>query len=157
MAAIGVTTGGIGSEAGELLVTRNGGVIGILEPASTTASRAGSSEFMPASLFLGVSSDLARWGVVRHGWLDVTARDATAASSKAHPQGAEVVSVSPTGPAARTLDPGDVIESVGGAPVRSMAELRSRLYVLAAGEPVTIGFRRNGATATAEVDLASSP
>ena len=60
MAAIGVTTGGIGSEAGELLVTRNGGVIGILEPASTTASRAGSSEFMPASLFLGVSSDLER-------------------------------------------------------------------------------------------------
>jgi putative serine protease PepD len=157
MAAIGVTTGGIGSEAGELLVARNGGVIGILQPASTTAPSTGSTGFMPASLFLGVSSDLARWGVVHHGWLDVTARDATASSGKSQAQGAVVVSVSPTGPAAGTLQPGDVIDSVGGAPVRSMAELRARLYVLAAGEPVTIGFRRDGASTTAEVDLASSP
>jgi S1-C subfamily serine protease len=156
MAAIGVSTDGIGSEAGEVLVARNGGVIGILEQGPPSASGAKSTGFMPAALFLGVSSDLATSGAVHHGWLDVTARDATS-SAAGSGSGAVVVSVEAGGAAAGALVPGDVIDSVGGAPVRSMAELRTRLYVLSAGEPVTVGYRRGGTAATAEVDLASSP
>jgi S1-C subfamily serine protease len=68
-----------------------------------------------------------------------------------------VVSVKPKGVAAGKLRVGDVIDSVGGEPVRSLAELEQRLYTASAGELVTIGVRRGGADTTTEVDLGSSP
>jgi S1-C subfamily serine protease len=68
-----------------------------------------------------------------------------------------VETVDPTGPAATTLRQGDVIVAVDDAPVRSMADLRSRLYMLPAGWPVWLRVYRNDSLTTVEVDLGSSP
>jgi S1-C subfamily serine protease len=181
MAAIGVTTGKLARVSGELLVQPGGGVIGMLANAGKITTSSDPSGFVPASLLTGVSADLAHGRVVHHGWLDVKAQDvkvassttrsggatsstaatstggSTSASNTTPSTGAVVVSVNPKGAAAGKLRVGDVIDSVGGEPVRSVAELKQRLYIASAGQLVTIGVRRDGADTTAEVDLGSSP
>jgi len=161
MAAIGVSTANLAPLPGEVLLRPDGGIIGMLQGTVTApagkVTGAATSGFVPAGLLLGVTGDLARWGQVRHGWLDVTAHDAPAPSAVAGSVGALVVNVDPHGAAAGLLRPGDVIVSVDDAPVRSMAELSQRLYVCTAGESVQVGVRRGGTTAVVEVDLSSSP
>ena len=159
MAAIGAMTAGLNPVPGEVLVRPDGGVIGMLQgPRTATAGKGnGTSGFVPADLLVGVAGDLARWGQVRHGWLGVTARDAPAVAGSTGPSGALVVQVDPHGASTGLLRRGDVIDSVDGAPVRSMAELSQRLYVCTAGETVRVGVRRGGTTVDVEVDLGSSP
>jgi putative serine protease PepD len=164
--------------AGEVLVSPDGVVIGMLDATSvptgtslTSTSTAASSPttstaassptatppatFLPARLVTAVSEDLARWGRVRHGWLDVDAQDATTPSG--NPAGALVVAVPRRGASSGLLGAGDVIEAVEGAPVTSMAQLRERLYVLPAGTQVELEITRHGTQTSAEVDLGSSP
>ena len=52
--------------------------------------------------------------------------------------GAKVVTVQASGPAAGRLLSGQVILAVNSQPVRTMAELRARLYVLSPGTPVSV-------------------
>jgi len=71
--------------------------------------------------------------------------------------GALVVKIDPGAPADGILQPGDVIVSVDHQPVRSWAELRSRLYVVEPGQTVSLGIWRGGSTATVAVVLSTSP
>ena len=135
----------------------NGDVIGMFDASGTSSGEPGASTFLPAQLIVGVSEDLAHFGKVQHGWLDVKAKDAPAPNGASGTVGAQVLAVEPTGASREVLRVGDVIESVGGAPVTSMAQLRERLYVLGAGTQVELGIARNGAQTSAEVDLGSSP
>ncbi len=80
----------------------------------------------------------------------------TAASRQAS-TGALVTAVQAPGASSHLLQVGDVIVSLDGAPVRSMAELRSRLYVLGPGTPVQLGIPRDGTLLTVAVNLSSSP
>ena len=158
MAAIGVAVTHLAPRPGEVLLQPDGGIIGMLQgKAAGTGTEPAISGFVPAGLLLGVTGDLARWGRVHHGWLDITAHDPTTADGAAGPAGALVVQVDPHGAAAGVLRVGDMIDSVDGAPVRTVAELSQRLYVCTAGESVQVGVRRNGAALVVEVDLGPSP
>jgi putative serine protease PepD len=146
MAAITVRGASIPVMPGEPLVDRRGRVVGIL------ASAQGSERsFLPMSLVVGVSNDLATIGTVRHGWLGIT--DATPEGGS----GAEVVWVDPRGAAARALRAGDVIVQVNGWRVHSAADLRSMLYVLAPGTRVSLVARRGAQAVHSVVELAPSP
>jgi S1-C subfamily serine protease len=161
MAEIGVAVTDRAAVPGSVLVQDGRGVIGILGSggAATATSSTGTAvwRFVPAPLLLGITGELERWGHVRHGWLNVTADDAAPPAGQTGTVGARVVKVTRGGVAQWSLRPGDVIVAIGGSPVRSMAELRARLYVLRAGQPVSIAVRRGGAAVTTEIALGSSP
>jgi putative serine protease PepD len=168
-----LTTGATAVPAmpGEALLQPTGRVIGILDSTGRPASGDGEEAFLPSQLVVGVADALAQHGYVQHGWLDVKGRDAPASSTKttvtaagsvtttaaAVSGGAQIVAVGATGPSAHALEPGDVIVSLDGAPVRSMAELRSRLYVLGPASTVHLDVERQGTTIDVDVTLASSP
>ena len=172
-----VTTGAteVPEVPGSALLAPGGQVLGILDSTGRPMAGDGEEAFLPTQLVVGVAQALAKKGMVEHGWLDVKGRDAPAGAvrattttvtgsvtSAADPvdqgsDGALVTWVQATGPSARTLAPGDVIVSVDGAPVRSMAELRTRLYVLGPGTSVHLGVAHDGVTTDAAVTLAASP
>ena len=52
--------------------------------------------------------------------------------------GAAVAEVDPASPASGRLARGEVVAAVDGRPVRTMAELRARLYVLTPGTSVAL-------------------
>lgn len=132
-----VTTAATPAAAGDPLLNANGSVVGLLYgPAG------GTSTFLPASLVVGVADDLRSTDKVVHGWLGVSGTDATTQN------GATVQSVTPGGPADHAkIQPGQVIDAVNDAPVRTMAELRSRLYVLAPGTSVLLSVVEAGGPA----------
>ncbi|MDA8357097.1 MAG: PDZ domain-containing protein [Actinomycetota bacterium] len=139
--------------AGELLLAGSGKVMGILDTSGDSSGSTRSAVFLPASLVLGVARDLADWGRIRHGWLDVVGRDTASQGIR----GALVVKVKRGGASAHVLRPGDVIVQIDGSPVRSMAELYSRLYILGPGQTVNLEIIRDGKGREVAVTLSSSP
>lgn len=92
------------------------------------------------------------------GSTDTSAKKApSSTNTSTKTEGALVLRVNSHGPAAHHLRPGDVIRAVDGDPVRSMAELRSRLYVLHPGTRVHLDVVRRGASRVVNVVLGSSP
>jgi len=162
MAGIDAAATGLPAMAGSLLLDSAGDVIGILD---TTAGSEPDrwATFLPTELVLGVTGDLASSGKVDHGWLEISGHDAVPATSAATTtttaglSGAMVASVDPHGVSADVLRAGDVIVGADGAPVRTMAELRTRLYVLGPGTPVQLSLWRAGRAMTVAIDLAGSP
>jgi S1-C subfamily serine protease len=168
MATIEAVAPSAPSMDGELLLDPHGRVMGILDRSGSpgAAAPAGSKTFLPSMFVVGVAHDLAGSNQVDHGWLDISgddaplhqAPDATGASVDADVRGgAEVVSVQPGGASRGILRPRDVIVSIDGQPVRTMAELRSRLYVLGAGSRVSVGVVRAGTTRSFAVTLSGTP
>jgi len=139
---------------GGVLVSAGGSVLGIQD--TSVASGSPGEIFVPADLVVGVSADLAADGTVSHGWLGINGGNET--STQTAPQaGAVVEAVDPAGPAADALEQGDVILAVDDTPIGSMADLRSRLYMLPPGSPVWLRVWRQNSVTTVEVDLGSSP
>lgn len=134
---------------GGVLVAADGAVLGI-EDTSVVPGATG-EVFLPADLVVGVSLDLAAGGPVSHGWLGINGGPARAAG------GAVVEAVDPSGPAVGVLEQGDVIVAIDSTPVHTMADLRSRLYMLPVGSPVWLRIDRLGALTTVELGLGSSP
>jgi len=141
--------------SGDVLVSADGSVLGI-QDMSVDSGEAG-EVFLPADLVVGVSAELATDGSVSHGWLGINGGNTDAPGGPTSPSGAVVDAVDPAGPAAASLQEGDVIVAVDDAPVHSMADLRSRLYMLPAGWPVWLRVYRHNTLTTVEVDLGSSP
>jgi S1-C subfamily serine protease len=158
---------------GEVLVGANGRVLGLLD---ASASSPQDEVFLPAPLVVGVARSLATTGRVRHGWLDVVGEDAadeavteasgsgtgttvttTAAEVRRRAGGALVVKVEPAGASADVLRPGDVIVSLDDRSLSSMADLRSRLYLMRPGARVELGIVRGDARMTVAVHLSASP
>jgi S1-C subfamily serine protease len=146
-------TPGIAAEAGEPLLDATGHVLGILydpEPAGSSASANSpltaslsasttstatlltATSYLPTQLVLGVAGDIRAGTNARHGWLGVTGTDQPAGG------GAAVAVVAPASPASGRLAPGEVVVEVNGTAVHTMAELRSRLYVLTPGTAVAL-------------------
>lgn len=73
------------------------------------------------------------------------------------PRGALVTSVSTDVPAARKLDPGDVIVAVDGVPVRTPDRLREEIGRREPGEPVRLTVRREGKAKDVSVGTVASP
>lgn len=137
---------------GGVLMERDGAVVGILDPSDTDGD--GSGEFLPGEFVFQVAHELmADRGQIDHGWLGIQGSDPSAKQGK----GALVTSVDPAGPANGRLRAGDLIMWIDGRRVRSMADLRSRLYMLGAGSWVTLGIERNGVEWTIGLILGTSP
>lgn len=134
--------------AGDPLLNSGGGVVGILyDPDPGTSSPVA---FLPSDLVVGVADDLRSSTRVVHGWLGVSGTDAPNAS------GAKVESVEADGPAAGRLEAGQVIVAVNALPVRTMAELRARLYVLAPGASIALSVQQASGTRVVDVTLSAS-
>lgn len=177
MAGIEAAAGSRPAIAGEALLDPAGRVLGIFDRTGTTAHGAGKI-FLPAQLVVGVADSLALSGRVDHGWLDIEGGDypatsitttSTSTGEHAAPDrqatadgesssgGAMVVAVEQGGASAGVLRPGEVILGIDGRPVRSMAELRDRLYVLPPGARVLLDVWSGGSTRSVAVDLSGSP
>jgi S1-C subfamily serine protease len=167
MGGIAAAAPSMPSLAGEALVQSDGRVLGLLDTSATSRS---AKVFLPAALVVGVARSLATAGRVQHGWLDVAGVDSstvppapgpgastTTTAAVAGPPGAVVASVESYGAAAGILQPGDVITSIDGAPLTSMAALRSSLYVTSPGQRVELGIRRGRTTLTVGIALSGSP
>jgi putative serine protease PepD len=146
------------------LVNGAGHVSGMLE--KTVQDGASTiSVFLPAGLVLGVARQLVSSGAVIHGSLGVDTSDADppaatssyvgAASTPA--AGARLDSVVAGGPAALSaMQPGDIITAVDDYPVRSSAELTTRIYPDRPGTTVQVTLNRGGAPMTIPVTLAAA-
>jgi len=75
----------------------------------------------------------------------------------ATPRGALVISIASNVPAARELDPGDVIVAVDGVPVKTPDELRAEVGKRDPGEPVRLTIRREGKATDVIVRTVASP
>jgi S1-C subfamily serine protease len=134
--------------AGDPLLNASGDVLGIL--CSPGAPGAAPSSFLPTQLVVGVADDLRSGNKVVHGWLGVEGSDQPGG-------GAKVVQVQANSPAAHGgLQAGQVIVAVNSMPVRTMAELRSRLYVLAPGASVALAVQGASGTKVVNLTLAAS-
>jgi len=132
-------------EPGDPLLNQAGDVIGLLyKPGASSA-------YLPTELVLGVADDLRSTGRVSHGWLGMTG--ATAPDSG----GAVVAGLMAGSPAAGRLNPGDVVVALGSVPIRSMADLQGRLYVLPPNSTVVLSVADGSATHVVDVTLGSSP
>jgi S1-C subfamily serine protease len=146
MPAIFSTAPGVLEEAGDPLLDATGSVIGLLYDDDSVA---GSDiiTFLPSQLVLGVADDLRSTDRVAPGWLGVGGNTATNAT------GAAVMTVSADSPAAGVLHAGEVIVGVNSAPVRTMAELRARLYVLTPNSTVILSVLDGTATKLVDITL----
>ena len=66
-------------------------------------------------------------------------------------------SVAPGSPAAGHLAPGDVIAEMNSIPIRSMADLRGRLYVMPPSTRVALGVHDGPTSDVVDVTLSASP
>lgn len=136
-----------GSAPGAVLVDGDGEVIGVLDDPHGTSLLA-----LPAPVVRAVALQLATHGSVVHGWLGIDG----VTSPPGRSPGVQVVSVFRNSPAALAgVRPGDVITSVDGTPVPSMAALQARLYLLPPGALVRLGVEGGGRSVEVPVRLCS--
>ena len=134
--------------AGDPLLNASGDVVGILY--ASAPGSAGPATFLPSQLVVGVADDLRSRNRVVHGWLGVAGSDAPNGG------GAKVETVSANSPATGKLAVGQVIVGVNTRPVRTMAELRARLYVLAPGAAVAVSVQQAAGTKVVDLTLGGS-
>jgi serine protease Do len=140
---------------GDVLIEPDGAVAGFYDPGATS-STAG-AVFLPMGLVEGVATELAGTGSVRRGWLDITLSSGSPIRGQSGATGALVEQVMASGPAAGALHVGDLIVAVDGVPVRSLAQVRTLLYVMPPGTPVRLAIVRGATRTTVDVNLAASP
>jgi S1-C subfamily serine protease len=73
------------------------------------------------------------------------------------PGGAEVAQLMAGSPATGVLTPGDVVVALGAVPIRSMADLRGRLYVLPSNSKIELSVLDGASTHIVDVTLGPSP
>ena len=115
---------------GDPLLDAGGSVVGILCDPQASGATASDATFLPTQLVVGVADDLRSGNRVVPGWLGVKGSDAGGGA------GAKVDGTYANSPAATQLQAGEVIVAVNTQPVRTFAELRSRLYVEPPGSSV---------------------
>ena len=133
---------------GDPLLNASGSVVGILYEAAPGAGSP--TTFLPSQLVVGVADDLRSKNRVVQGWLGVSGSDAPGGT------GAMVEQVVSNGPAAGRLQQGQVIVAVNALPVRTMAELRARVYVLPPGTDVAVSVQQGSDSKVVGITLGSS-
>jgi S1-C subfamily serine protease len=128
---------------GQPLLNEAGAVIGMLCNPSTAT-------FLPTSLVVAVADDLRSKGRISHGILGIQGSNAPGGP------GAIVQSVTAKGPAAGRLHHGEVIVAIDSQPVRTMAELLTRLYALAPGTGVELSVENGTQKNTVSTTLAAA-
>ncbi|GAB3184355.1 S1C family serine protease [Hydrogenophaga aquatica] len=136
--------------SGGALVDVNGQLMGIN---TAIYSRSGGSMgigfAIPTSTARSVMEAIVRDGSVTRGWIGVEPQDLTPELAQYfgtnNAEGVIITGVLQNGPAASAgMQPGDVISSVAGAPVRDVAQLLSKVASLTPGQAVDIDVQRRG-------------
>lgn len=149
--------------SGGALVDDQGRVIGINVAIATTSSTGQSGSIgigfaIPSNLAQRVAGELIATGTATHGLLGASVTDVTEDSTQAASKviGASIVDISEGGAAqAAGLRIGDVITQIDGLPVTGKTDLTAQVRSLAAGATSTIGYVRDGKSATVQVTLGS--
>ncbi len=151
-----------GNSGGPLL-TQEGKVIGmnsaILSPSGGSI---GIGFAIPSNLIKQISNDLEHGGHVTRGYIGVEAQAISPAMSKAlglsNDAGALIAAVQPNTPAQRGgLQPGDVIRSVNGQPVKDPRELAVDVAGIQPGDQAHLDVLRDGHPQTLDLRVAQLP
>jgi S1-C subfamily serine protease len=137
---------------GAVLMEHDGAVVGLLDRFGVPSVGDG-AVFLPGDFVEQVARELMADGKVLHGWLGIDGTN----SNPGQPEGALVTAVDPNGASNGHLQTGDVIEAINGRRVRSMADLSSRLYVLAPGSWVRLTVERDNTVDTVGLWLDATP
>ena len=151
--------------SGGPLIDMTGRVIGINSAIeSPTGVYAGYGFAVPVSIARIASEQFRQYGRVRRGILGVSIGDVSATDARAagltEIRGALVGGFSGTdnSPAEKAgLKPGDIIVTIDGHPVPSVAVLQRTIYGYRPGQTVTLGYQRFGTQGTARVTLVEAP
>lgn len=132
--------GTLTAQAGSFAFTLEGGFVGLV------VARRGLPSLVPAALVLGAADDLAAGRSRRRGELGIVWQALTPAIARATDtmHGAVVAAVAAGGPADGLLAPGDVVQEIQGAVVRSVADARMAAASVAEGDPAEIDVVRAG-------------
>ena len=142
--------------SGGALVDVDGAVIGIptLVEGNDGVPAAGIGFAIASNTVTAIGRQLAQQGHVvasARAWLGVELRSVPAG-------GAFVAGVTPDGPASRAgIEPGDVIVSIEGRPVRSADEIAVALADRHPGDRVPVGLQRAGRPRSVQVTLGELP
>ncbi len=116
---------------------------------------------IPSSMVVPVANALKASGSMTRGWLGVATQEVTPAIQKllALPgtDGALVGGVAADGPAAGKLQPGDVLVSLAGVPVKTPRALLIRTAEIPAGQSAVAQFWRDGSERETTITLAVPP
>jgi Do/DeqQ family serine protease len=149
--------------SGGALVTQDGKLIGINAAIiSRTGVNVGVGFAIPINMVRALVDEILEYGEVRRGQLGVLVQDLTAELAEALGAdvtgGAVVSQVFPDSPAqAVGLEPGDVIVSLDGRPLRDSSELRNRIGLMDPGDNIRIEVLREGSKFTVETALGERP
>ncbi|HEY6432893.1 MAG TPA: trypsin-like peptidase domain-containing protein, partial [Acetobacteraceae bacterium] len=151
-----------GNSGGPLL-TQDGKVVGmntaILSPSGGSI---GIGFAIPSDLIKNISMDLEHSGHVTRGYIGVSTQSVSPAMAKAlslpNDTGALVAGVEPNTPAQHAgLQPGDVIRSLNGQPVKSPRELAVDVAGIHPGDTAHLGVLRDGHDQTVDLHVAQLP
>jgi S1-C subfamily serine protease len=132
--------------AGGALVDRTGAVSGIVL-APTLTSR--SAYAVPIRTAVEVADELREHGIAVHATMPIEGVDT--------PAGPTVTGMAPDSPAARAgIQPGDVIDAIGGREVLDLAQLTATVHAYEPGNEVEVELERAGEPMKVEVTLAGT-
>jgi serine protease Do/serine protease DegQ len=139
--------------SGGALVNLRGELVGINTAIfSRSGGNMGIGFAIPSNMVRSVMDQLIKFGEVKRGQLGVsivtlTPKDRQSFKIGDDVQGAMVSQVLEGSAAAKAgIEAGDIITAVNGEPVKSAAELRSRIGLMRVGEQVDISLLRDGRT-----------
>jgi Do/DeqQ family serine protease len=134
--------------SGGALVNLRGELVGmntaILAP---TGGNVGIGFAIPSNMIMTIKESLVKHGEVRRGLLGVTTQDLTPELIKAfnlqNLQGAAISRVEANSPAAKAgLEPGDIIVSANGHPIKNSHDIRNIIGMLQIGDKVELEYFR---------------
>jgi Do/DeqQ family serine protease len=134
--------------SGGALVNLRGELVGmntaILAP---TGGNVGIGFAIPSNMIMTIKESLVKHGEVRRGLLGVTTQDLTPELVKAfnlqNIQGAAINRVEANSPAAKAgLEPGDIIVSANGHPIKNSHDIRNIIGMLQIGDKVELEYFR---------------
>jgi serine protease Do/serine protease DegQ len=135
--------------SGGALINLKGELIGINSAIIGPAGgNVGIGFAVPVVIARAVMDQLVRFGEVKRGRLGLSMQDLVGGEA------AQIADVAANSPAAQAgLRKGDVVVALNGRPVRSAAELRARLGVVAVGESVELKVQRGSETQTIKAKI----
>jgi serine protease Do len=149
--------------SGGPLVDTDGHVVGINSAIlSTSGYFQGYGFAIPSDLASHVAQDLIEHGHVRRAWLGLSMTAVTPEDAEVYGlpavEGALVQSVADDSPAEKAgLQPGDVIVSLGGVPVRQSGRLQELVAERDPGDHITVGIFRDHHERDLRVELGEMP
>jgi Do/DeqQ family serine protease len=136
--------------SGGALVNLRGELVGmntaILAP---TGGNVGIGFAIPSNMVMTIKESLVKHGEVRRGLLGVTTQDLTPELIKAFnlksTQGAAISRIEANSPAAKAgLEPGDIIVSANGHPIKNSHDIRNIIGLMQIGDNVDLEYYRGG-------------